>query len=163
MLAPNSDATDWYLSDKNPPFIPGKVCHNHRHSLLCKNLSFICARSVWSYKDTEYGIIFLPCTGVTMLIFEAQPRPCSLYLILISLFLGSYIFCLNSVFENAEKIILVMEFASGGELYDYINDKQGLYEEEARKFFRQIVSAVHYLHMVRVCRYNFSWYWGMYL
>lgn len=51
------------------------------------------------------------------------------------------------VFENAEKIILVMEFASGGELYDYINDKQGLYEEEARKFFRQIVSAVHYLHM----------------
>ena len=41
-----------------------------------------------------------------------------------------------------------MEYASGGELYDYINGKQGLCEEEARGFFRQIASAVHYLHMV---------------
>lgn len=57
------------------------------------------------------------------------------------------------VFENRDKIILVMEYASGGELYDYINEKHGLYEEEARKFFRQIASAVHYLHMVGVYMY----------
>ncbi len=53
------------------------------------------------------------------------------------------------VFENDEKIVLVMEYASGGELYDHINDKLGLYDEEARKFFRQIISAVYYLHQVR--------------
>jgi len=52
------------------------------------------------------------------------------------------------VFENLDKIILVMEYASGGELYDYINRKNGLSTSEARRFFRQIVSAVHYLHMV---------------
>lgn len=28
---------------------------------------------------------------------------------------------LFAVFENKEKIILVMEYASGGELYDYVN------------------------------------------
>ena len=43
-----------------------------------------------------------------------------------------------------------MEYASGGELYDYCNDKQGLYDDEARKFFRQIISAVHYLHTVSI-------------
>lgn len=55
---------------------------------------------------------------------------------------------LAAVYENAEKIVLVMEFASGGELYDYIDDKKGLEDREARKFFRQIVSAVNYLHQV---------------
>lgn len=55
---------------------------------------------------------------------------------------------LVAVFENQDKIVLVMEWANGGELYDHINDKRGLYDEEARKFFRQIASAVHYLHMV---------------
>lgn len=41
-----------------------------------------------------------------------------------------------------------MEHASGGEMYDYINDNMGLYNDEAQKFFRQIVSAVKYLHDV---------------
>ena len=53
------------------------------------------------------------------------------------------------VFENKDKIILVQEFADGGELYDYISTKGRLTEKEARLLFRQIVSAVHYLHEVR--------------
>ena len=52
------------------------------------------------------------------------------------------------MYENQQKIVLVMEYASGGELYDYINDRKGLHDDEARKYFRQIVSAVHYLHEV---------------
>lgn len=52
------------------------------------------------------------------------------------------------VFENKDKIILVQEFADGGELYDYISSKGKLTEREARLLFRQIVSAVHYLHEV---------------
>ncbi|XP_072276750.1 NUAK family SNF1-like kinase 1 [Pyxicephalus adspersus] len=50
------------------------------------------------------------------------------------------------VFESSEKIIIVMEYASNGELYDFINNKHQLPESEARRFFRQIVSAVHYCH-----------------
>lgn len=53
-----------------------------------------------------------------------------------------------SVFESRERIVMVMEYASGGELYDYIQDKQRLSEEEARHFFRQITSAVQYCHKV---------------
>lgn len=50
------------------------------------------------------------------------------------------------VFENKDKIIIVMEYASVGELYDYVNDRLRITENEARSFFRQIVSAVHYCH-----------------
>ncbi|KAJ1364581.1 Protein kinase domain-containing protein, partial [Parelaphostrongylus tenuis] len=50
------------------------------------------------------------------------------------------------VFENREKIILVMEYASGGELYDYVSQFGSLPESEARRIFRQITSAVLYCH-----------------
>ncbi|KAE8612366.1 hypothetical protein XENTR_v10012831 [Xenopus tropicalis] len=50
------------------------------------------------------------------------------------------------VFESRDKIIIVMEYASNGELYDFINNKHQIPENDARRFFRQIVSAVHYCH-----------------
>ena len=52
------------------------------------------------------------------------------------------------VYESREKIILVMEYASGGELYDYLNRMKRIPESQARAIFRQIVSAVHFLHKV---------------
>lgn len=39
-----------------------------------------------------------------------------------------------------------MEYCSGGELFDHIVEKNRLTESESRMFFRQIVSAVAYLH-----------------
>lgn len=56
----------------------------------------------------------------------------------------------STVFENKDKIVIVMEYASRGDLYDYICDKKNISEREARHFFRQIVSAVHYCHQVRL-------------
>lgn len=57
--------------------------------------------------------------------------------------------CCAPVFENSSKIVIVMEYASRGDLYDYISERQRLSEQDARHFFRQIVSAVHYCHQVR--------------
>lgn len=56
--------------------------------------------------------------------------------------------CSASVFENSSKIVIVMEYASRGDLYDYISERQQLSERDARHFFRQIVSAVRYCHQV---------------
>lgn len=66
--------------------------------------------------------------------------------------------CGLAVFENKDKIVIVMEYASRGDLYDYISEKQRISEREARHFFRQIVSAVHYCHRVRHCiSISLSW------
>ncbi|NXO74893.1 NUAK2 kinase, partial [Sitta europaea] len=57
-----------------------------------------------------------------------------------------HIIAVHEVFENSGKIVIVMEYASRGDLYDYISERQRLSEQEARHFFRQVVSAVYYCH-----------------
>ncbi|KAJ3602447.1 hypothetical protein NHX12_030202 [Muraenolepis orangiensis] len=57
-----------------------------------------------------------------------------------------HIITIYEVFENKDKMVIVMEYASRGDLYDYIGETQKITEREARHFFRQIVSAVHYCH-----------------
>ena len=44
-----------------------------------------------------------------------------------------------------------MEYASGGELFDYIVKRKRLQEEEACRFVQQIVSGVEYIHKVKIC------------
>lgn len=46
-------------------------------------------------------------------------------------------------------MVLVMEIAAGGELYDYLSERKTLEEKEARRVFRQIATAVFYCHKVR--------------
>jgi serine/threonine protein kinase len=57
----------------------------------------------------------------------------------------------SPVFENREKMVLVMEFAAGGELYDYLSDRKVLTEEEARRIFRQVSTAIYYCHKHKIC------------
>ncbi|XP_063811180.1 NUAK family SNF1-like kinase 2 [Pseudophryne corroboree] len=57
-----------------------------------------------------------------------------------------HIISIYEVFENSSKIVIVMEYASQGDLYDYISERQRLSEQEARRFFRQIVSAMQHCH-----------------
>ena len=42
-----------------------------------------------------------------------------------------------------------MEYLAGGELFDYIAEKQGLPESQARQMFSQIAAAVQHCHKVR--------------
>ncbi|KAI9104952.1 kinase-like domain-containing protein, partial [Phlyctochytrium arcticum] len=48
--------------------------------------------------------------------------------------------------ETEHFIYIVMEYASGGELFDYIVAHKRVKEKEARSFFRQVLSAVDYCH-----------------
>ncbi|XP_071808435.1 maternal embryonic leucine zipper kinase-like isoform X2 [Asterias amurensis] len=57
-----------------------------------------------------------------------------------------HICTLYEVVETKHKIFMVIEYCPGGELFDYIVAKDRLKESEARKFFRQILSAVAYIH-----------------
>ncbi|XP_037805207.1 maternal embryonic leucine zipper kinase-like [Penaeus monodon] len=53
---------------------------------------------------------------------------------------------LYQVLETETKIFMVLEYCPGGELFDYIVERDRLEEDEARLFFRQIASAVAYIH-----------------
>uniref|UniRef100_A0A8R1TWR7 MAP/microtubule affinity-regulating kinase 3 n=1 Tax=Onchocerca volvulus TaxID=6282 RepID=A0A8R1TWR7_ONCVO len=57
---------------------------------------------------------------------------------------------LYQVMETENTLYLVMEYASGGEVFDYLVAHGRMKEKEARAKFRQIVSAVQYLHQKNI-------------
>nr|XP_020478929.1 serine/threonine-protein kinase BRSK2 isoform X8 [Monopterus albus] len=58
---------------------------------------------------------------------------------------------LHDVYENKKYLYLVLEHVSGGELFDYLVKKGRLTPKEARKFFRQIMSALDFCHSHSIC------------
>jgi serine/threonine protein kinase len=51
------------------------------------------------------------------------------------------------IVDTDQHIYLILEYESGGELFDYIvSHDSAIPEDVARKFFRQLVSAIQYCH-----------------
>ena len=65
---------------------------------------------------------------------------------ILRLFRHPHIIKLYEVIETKDDIYLVMEYVKSGELFDYIVEKGRLVEDEARRFFQQIISGVEYCH-----------------
>jgi len=55
------------------------------------------------------------------------------------------------IIETERDLYLVMEFASGGELFDLIVANQRLKETMASKHFQELVAGVHYIHKLGIC------------
>ncbi|XP_039780203.1 CBL-interacting protein kinase 9-like isoform X2 [Panicum virgatum] len=53
---------------------------------------------------------------------------------------------LHEVMASKTKIYMVLEFAEGGELFDKIVNSGRLGEDEARRYFHQLINAVDYCH-----------------
>lgn len=59
---------------------------------------------------------------------------------------------LYEVIDTPTKLYLILEFADGGDMYEYImKHANGLNETLARKYFRQICQALKYCHQMRIC------------
>eukprot|EP00595_Chromulina_sp_UTEXLB2642_P000918 CAMPEP_0196762010 /NCGR_PEP_ID=MMETSP1095-20130614/1342_1 /TAXON_ID=96789 ORGANISM="Chromulina nebulosa, Strain UTEXLB2642" /NCGR_SAMPLE_ID=MMETSP1095 /ASSEMBLY_ACC=CAM_ASM_000446 /LENGTH=696 /DNA_ID=CAMNT_0042112223 /DNA_START=38 /DNA_END=2128 /DNA_ORIENTATION=+ len=61
-----------------------------------------------------------------------------------------HIIRLYEVIDTPSDIFVVMEFVSGGELFDYIVSRGRLPAEEARHFFQQIISGIEYCHFHKI-------------
>eukprot|EP00605_Chrysophyceae_sp_TOSAG23-4_P001245 GSChrysophyteH1.ASY1.ANO1.1356.1 assembled CDS len=61
-----------------------------------------------------------------------------------------HIIRLYEVIDTPSDIFVVMEFVSGGELFDYIVSRGRLPPDEARHFFHQIISGVEYCHYQKI-------------
>lgn len=65
---------------------------------------------------------------------------------ILRLFMHPHIIRLYEVIETQTDIYLSMEYVNSGELFDHIVEKGRLNEDEARRFFQQIISGVEYCH-----------------
>lgn len=57
---------------------------------------------------------------------------------------------LYEIIETPKQLYLIMEYANGGELFDYIVKKHRVGEEEAWGFFQQIISGIDYIHKLNI-------------
>ncbi|KAF4074379.1 hypothetical protein AMELA_G00238750 [Ameiurus melas] len=61
---------------------------------------------------------------------------------------------LHDVFENKSEVILILELVAGGELFDFLAEKESLSEEEATEFLKQILDGVNYLHSKHIAHFD---------
>ncbi|XP_058138085.1 death-associated protein kinase 3 isoform X1 [Dasypus novemcinctus] len=64
------------------------------------------------------------------------------------------IITLHDIFENRTDVALILELVSGGELFDFLAEKESLTEDEATQFLKQILDGVHYLHSKRIAHFD---------
>ncbi|KAA0717371.1 Death-associated protein kinase 1 [Triplophysa tibetana] len=61
---------------------------------------------------------------------------------------------MHNVFENKSEVILILELVAGGELFDFLAEKESLSEEEATEFLKQILDGVSYLHSKQIAHFD---------
>ncbi|EDQ89957.1 uncharacterized protein MONBRDRAFT_2234, partial [Monosiga brevicollis MX1] len=57
---------------------------------------------------------------------------------------------LQDLIETEQRVYLVLTYAVGGDLLEYINTRGPMNEAKARRLFFQLLSAVHYCHTLRI-------------
>ncbi|KAG0282491.1 hypothetical protein BGZ96_000426 [Linnemannia gamsii] len=58
---------------------------------------------------------------------------------------------LYDVYETEKELFLIMEYVSGGELFEYLVNKGRLDEPEALRFFQQIIVGLAFCHKRKIC------------
>jgi len=78
-------------------------------------------------------------------------------ILIVKLLKHPHIATLYDVIDTPTHLYMVFEYASGGELFDYIVNQQRVKEKEAKRIFKQIILALKYCHSHSVIhRFPFS-------
>ena len=65
---------------------------------------------------------------------------------------------LYEIIESPSYIYLVMEYFNGKRLFDYINTKKALSEDDSVKIYKQLMSILVYMHDINICHLNINPY-----
>ncbi|KAM6959144.1 death-associated protein kinase 2-like [Aplochiton taeniatus] len=65
-----------------------------------------------------------------------------------------HIMALKDVFESRAEVVLIVELISGGELFDFIAEKENLSESEAIEFMKQILEGVSFMHSKHIVHFD---------
>lgn len=127
---------------KNIDYVKGSKIGKYK---LIKTLGKGSCAKVVQAEDCETG------EYVAIKIVERTPKQLSdirIYreALICSLFNHPHIIKLLDFFHTTEYFFLIFEYVNGQQLYDIVLKKGSLDEDEARKYFRQIISAVDYTH-----------------
>ncbi|XP_029023905.1 death-associated protein kinase 2 [Betta splendens] len=66
----------------------------------------------------------------------------------------SNIVTLKDVFESRSEVVLILELISGGELFDFIAEKESLLESEAIEFMKQILEGLGFMHSRNIAHFD---------
>ncbi|KAM9307275.1 death-associated protein kinase 2 isoform 1-T2 [Pholidichthys leucotaenia] len=61
---------------------------------------------------------------------------------------------LKDVFESRAEVVLILELVSGGELFDFIAEKDNLLESEAIEFMKQILQGLTFIHSNNIAHFD---------
>ncbi|KAL6467623.1 hypothetical protein MHYP_G00233000 [Metynnis hypsauchen] len=64
------------------------------------------------------------------------------------------IMALKDVFESRAEVVLVVELIRGGELFDFIAEKENLMENDAIEFLKQILKGVAFMHNKQIAHFD---------
>ncbi|XP_054855391.1 death-associated protein kinase 2-like isoform X2 [Eublepharis macularius] len=65
-----------------------------------------------------------------------------------------HIMRLHDTFESSTEVVLILELIQGGELFDFIAEKEVLTEAEAIEFLQQILQGVAYMHSCHIAHFD---------
>ncbi|XP_026203853.1 death-associated protein kinase 2 [Anabas testudineus] len=61
---------------------------------------------------------------------------------------------LKDVFESRSEVVLILELVNGGELFDFIAEKESLLESEAIEFLKQILEGLGFMHSKNIAHFD---------
>ena len=61
---------------------------------------------------------------------------------------------LKEAWQNANEVILVLELVSGGELFDFLADREQLTENEAAGIIKQVLETLDYMHDQKIAHFD---------
>ncbi|KAI3358383.1 hypothetical protein L3Q82_014701 [Scortum barcoo] len=61
---------------------------------------------------------------------------------------------LKDLFESRAEMVLILELVSGGELFDFIAEKENLLESEAIEFLKQILEGLGFMHSKNIAHFD---------